>query len=618
MGRAGVRRYRAVTYIIPRLTLARTAALFAVLFIALLLRTSELGTKGIGHYYYGGTVLSMMQSPSNFVFGAAEPGGSITVDKPPLGFMTQAVAAWIFGFNWVSLALPGVISGVLTTTLVHAMIARRFGFWPGTLAALVVAVTPVSVALDRTNLIDSQMILAQTIGVAFGLRAIETGRLRPLLWSALAFGAAFNIKMLQSVFPLPPLILVYLLSAPAPWAARLRRLAITGVVYGVVAFSWAVAVDLTPPDSRPFIGSSGNNSAFDLIFGYNGLMRTSGATALIGGPTASTGIQAFIESPTRLFDSDLFYNAGWMLPLAVGIAVIGILAWRPRRAAEEPFRALLLYGSWLLIGGYVLTVASFIHAYYSIILMVPAAALIGIGAWWAVQSRRGALIWAAGISLLLVYQHIKPFDDGYPPVWWPLTAVLAVAGIAAWRMRRIVLTVGFGAVAIVITPFVFSGLTSSMALDRTVPEPFGTFPTRIWLTFHDIERLDYNPDALAFLQAETQGIEYMVAVPNAAIGSPYVIHSGRPVLFIGGFIGRDSMISDAGIAQMIADGRVRYLYLPDSATAFRPELRVWAAENCRLVFGVDLSAPRWEMRNGTPTRIWGAPRGIDSLFDCFP
>lgn len=115
-----------MTYIIPRLTLARTAALFAVLFIALLLRTSELGTKGIGHYYYGGTVLSMMQSPSNFVFGAAEPGGSITVDKPPLGFMTQAVAAWIFGFNWVSLALPGVISGVLTTTLVHAMIARRF------------------------------------------------------------------------------------------------------------------------------------------------------------------------------------------------------------------------------------------------------------------------------------------------------------------------------------------------------------------------------------------------------------------------------------------------------------------------------------------------------------
>ncbi|NOG51255.1 MAG: hypothetical protein HND48_18905 [Chloroflexi bacterium] len=64
-------------------------------------------------------------------------------------------------------------------------------------------------------------------------------------------------------------------------------------------------------------------------------------------------------------------------------------------------------------------------------MMVPAAALIGIGAWWAVQSRRGALIWAAGISLLLVYQHIKPFDDGYPPVWWPLTAVLAVAGIAA-------------------------------------------------------------------------------------------------------------------------------------------------------------------------------------------
>lgn len=607
-----------MTYAIPRLTPAQTAALFAVLFIALLLRASELEAKGIGHYYYGGTVLSMMQSPSNFLFGAAEPGGSITVDKPPLGFMTQAIAAWLFGFNWLALALPAVISGVLTTALVHAMIARRFGFWPGVAAALVVAVTPVSVALDRTNLVDSPMILAQTVGVAFGLRAIETGRLRPLLGSALAFGAAFNIKMLQSVFPLPPLILVYLISAPAPWGVRLRRLVVTGAVYAAVAFSWAALVDLTPPDSRPFIGSSGANSAFDLIFGYNGLMRTSGASALIGGPTASTGIQAFIESPARLFDSDLFYNAGWMLPLAVVIAVVGILAWRPRRAAEEPYRALLLYGLWLLIGAYVLTVASFIHAYYSIVLVVPIAALIGVAAGWAGQSRTRALVWVIAVSLLLVYQHAKPFADGYPPVWWPGVAAVGGAAGAAWVLRRWPAAVGLGALAITLTPLVFSGLTSSMALDRTVPEPFGSFPTRAWLAFRDVERLDYNPDALAFLQAETQGIEYLVAVPNAAIGSPYIVHSGRPVLLIGGFIGRDRMISDAEIAQMIADGRVRFLYLPESTAAFRPELREWAAANCRLVFGMDLSAPRWELRNGEPVRIWGPPRGIDSLFDCFP
>ncbi|NJN80619.1 MAG: hypothetical protein HC797_09220, partial [Anaerolineales bacterium] len=40
-----------------------------------------------------------------------------------------------------------------------------------------------------------------------------------------------------------------------------------------VSLSWAIAVDLTPAENRPYVGSSDNNSVFGLIFGHNGISR---------------------------------------------------------------------------------------------------------------------------------------------------------------------------------------------------------------------------------------------------------------------------------------------------------------------------------------------------------
>ena len=48
----------------------------------------------------------MLQSWHNFFFVAAEPGGSLTVDKPPLGLWIEAVFAFFFGVSGVTTALP--------------------------------------------------------------------------------------------------------------------------------------------------------------------------------------------------------------------------------------------------------------------------------------------------------------------------------------------------------------------------------------------------------------------------------------------------------------------------------------------------------------------------------
>ena len=46
-----------------------------------------------------------------------------------------------------------------------------------------------------------------------------------------------------------------------------------------VSLSWSVGVDLTPADLRPYVGSSGSNSALSLALGYNGLSRLTLAIA---------------------------------------------------------------------------------------------------------------------------------------------------------------------------------------------------------------------------------------------------------------------------------------------------------------------------------------------------
>ncbi len=56
-------------------------------------------------------------------------------------------------------------------------------------------------------------------------------------------------------------------------SAVLSLIVLTGV-----SLSWALAVDYTSADSRPYVGSSQTNSVLELAFGYNGTERLLGQT----------------------------------------------------------------------------------------------------------------------------------------------------------------------------------------------------------------------------------------------------------------------------------------------------------------------------------------------------
>src|SRR5207302_4910080 len=128
--------------------------LFAILALSAVLNFVGLSTEGYDNEYYAAAVKSMSQSWHNFFFNSFDPGGFVTIDKPPLGFWFQVASVKLFGYSGVALLLPQALAGVLSVSLLYYLVSRIFGRPAGLIAALALAVTPISVVTNRNNTID--------------------------------------------------------------------------------------------------------------------------------------------------------------------------------------------------------------------------------------------------------------------------------------------------------------------------------------------------------------------------------------------------------------------------------------------------------------------------------
>src|SRR5919202_3018574 len=247
----------------PRLALA------AILILSAFLNLFWLPSEGYANTYYAAAVKNMLTSWHNFFFVSYDVG-FVSVDKPPLGLWLQAASAWLFGFSGLSILLPQAIAGILSVGLLYHLVRRAFGPVAALLAALALAVTPISVAVQRNNVMDALLILALLLAAWAFVVAAERGSLGWLLLGSVVVGLGFNIKMLQAFLILPAFYLQSLLAARTTWWRRFVHLGAATIVLLAVSLSWAVAVDLTPPGERPYVGSSPDDSVLGLIIGYNG------------------------------------------------------------------------------------------------------------------------------------------------------------------------------------------------------------------------------------------------------------------------------------------------------------------------------------------------------------
>jgi 4-amino-4-deoxy-L-arabinose transferase-like glycosyltransferase len=256
-------------------------ALAGVLALSTLLNVNELAQNGYANIFYSAGVRSMLRSWHNFVFVSFDPGGLVTVDKPPLALWAQAASAKIFGFSPLSLLLPEAIIGVLAVAALYWVMAPHFGGWAAVAGALTLAVFPSFVAVSRENGVDPMLILLLILACGAGLRACETGRWRTLVGCGVLIGLAFNTKTLAAYLVVPPIALAYLVCAPGSIPRRVGQLAVAALAMLVVSFAWIAFVELTPASQRPYVGSSTNNTELGLTFEYNGFGRVEGQS---GGP----------------------------------------------------------------------------------------------------------------------------------------------------------------------------------------------------------------------------------------------------------------------------------------------------------------------------------------------
>src|SRR5436190_7417850 len=199
----------------------RRLALAVVMIFSIFMNFYQLGQNGFGNLYYASAIRSMLDNLHNFLYVSFDPGGFVSIDKPPLGFWLQAASAKIFGFTPFSIFLPQALAGVLSVLLLYHLVRRHFGVVAGLLAALALAISPISVVTNRNNTIDSTLVLTMLLGAWTVMRAAETGKWRWLLLTAALVGLGFNIKMLEAYLVVPVYALLYLLAAPRSLKMRI-------------------------------------------------------------------------------------------------------------------------------------------------------------------------------------------------------------------------------------------------------------------------------------------------------------------------------------------------------------------------------------------------------------
>jgi len=91
-----------------------------------------------------------------------------------------------------------------------------------------------------------------------------------------------------------------------------------------------------------------------------------------------------------------------------------------------------------------------------------------------------------------------------------------------------------------------------------------------------------NEEMLAYLHANTANTKYMLAVPSSQQGSQFVIATGRPVLYIGGFGGQDDVVSAEDLSAMVKNNELHYvLYGGDRGN--KQDIANWLKSSCSVV-----------------------------------
>jgi 4-amino-4-deoxy-L-arabinose transferase-like glycosyltransferase len=580
----------------------------------------KIGAGQFGNTYYSAAVKSMTEGFTNFLFGSFDPYGVVTVDKPPMSLWPQVISVLIFGFHGWALLLPQVIEGVAAVFLLHRTVRLWAGENVALLAAVILALTPVTVVINRDNNPDTLLVLL-LVAAAYAvtrsvLAASARGRTTWLLWCAFFIGCGFVTKMLQAWIIVPALAIAFLAGAGGPLRRRLLDLLGAGLVLIVSSFWWIALHDWWP-GTKPYIGSSTDGTAWDLVFGYNGFGRIfgqGGGTA--GGGVITTGGGTTVTSfggdtgAGRMFNDVVGGQISWLLPLSLLVLVVlGVHAISTRSLGDPARRAgWLLWGGWLLVTAVVFSFAEGTwHPYYTT-AMAPAVAAIssaGLALLWR-RHRRLGLPLALAISAAWAFVLISRDVSWYGWTRWAVvvTAAFAIGGLVVARRGLGRPALAAGLVSLLLTPAVWSAAAAQSTSAGTLPAagpavgpgsaaasgpvvmgggpvrtspsgggqpgPFGGGqpaqsgggqPRLVMIGGSDGTTTLTDEQRRILDYAKKNGDAPIPLAVNGDAGSaaPFIIDSDATVIGMGGFGGRDNAPSIEQLARWVTDGTLEFV-----------------------------------------------------------
>jgi 4-amino-4-deoxy-L-arabinose transferase-like glycosyltransferase len=571
--------------------------------------TVGLSASGWANAYYSAASQAGAMSWRAMLFGGLDPGGGITVDKPPAALWLADLSVRVFGLSSLSVLLPQAACGVAAVALLHLVVRRQaLALGPavtgaarearatavGLFAAGALALTPVVTLMARYNNPDALMVTL-TLGAAYALmRSIAVPR-GGGGWSALAgalLGLAFLTKLLQAWLVLPAFLAVLLVAGAGSLGHRLARAVGAAAAIAGAAGWWVLLVQLTPAADRPWIGGSRSNSVLELALGYDGLGRVTGQEGAGGAADVARP-----GSGLRLFGS-WAAEASWLLPAALVCLTAGWVLTRGRDRRDPTRAGLLLWGVWLLGAGAVLSsLRGISHGYYAVQLAPAIAGAVALGGALLVQrawtttggavARRvlAGTVLVTGLWSAWLLLRRPAWPMGMVPVV-VLAAVVAVVGLLAAQLpgtRRLVAVAAM--VALLAGPATWSVATAA-SVHRGPNVRSGPGVTQVH-TPAGFTAGSSSGVRLPALLADTvrsgaKGYRWAAAVVGRR-AADLQLASGASVWSLGGYDGGDPHPTVPEFAAAVAAGRVHYLVLDGTRGPLAAELHRWAALRARPV-----------------------------------
>ncbi len=572
--------------------------------------------------YYAAIAVSMSKSFSNFIFGSLDPAGTVSLDKIPGSYWIPALFVKIFGFSTWAVDAPNALAGIGAALFIAIAVRRYFGIYAGLFAGALIATTPIIAAVARSNQPQTFFLLALAIAADRATAALKSGNRRSLIWAGVWIGIAFQTYMLEAWAVWPALIVAWLVAAPLAWKERIKSLLIAGITSLAVSLTWIIVVTMTPASSRPYVGGTYHNSAWEMVFGYNGLGRFS-ATQTLSSSTDNPIFRSFTppfsgtSGLARLFNNQVAGQISWLIPTSI-LAIV-ILSFAMFRKPEYKFArgGFIFIALWFITFYLMFAKVAGMHQFYTTSLAIPMAFLISGSIKFLFERRElffkvilSLLLLGSVIWMSLVSGRYKGFYTWSPYVAFGLAAVailflfisrnaamksvlaLAIAGSllttpTVWaadvknRANSINPTAGpnaegagFGAPGgarpIGVPTF---GLGNPPALGAP---PSGNFDPR---NFRDPNRHDQFPGGarggfggagggfgqsadktlIAYLKLHREGTKYLLATFGGMSAAPFITATGENVLPIGGFDGQDPSPTLDKFKELIKSGDLKYV-----------------------------------------------------------